>query len=82
MGNAFKVLDKSEIEKPTVLIQWSESENLKNNELMRFGEANEKFTEIVNNTENKIFFMWRNLSCQVNTNTGFRLLEKLQATSC
>ncbi|MCP3763744.1 ArdC-like ssDNA-binding domain-containing protein [Domibacillus sp. A3M-37] len=46
MGNAFKVFDKAEIEKPTVLIQWSESEKLKNNELMRFGEANEKFAEI------------------------------------
>ncbi|OES43357.1 LPD25 domain-containing protein [Domibacillus iocasae] len=46
MGNAFKVFDKSEIEQPTVLIQWSESEKLKNNELLRFSEANEKFTEI------------------------------------
>lgn len=46
MGNAFKVFDKAEIEQPTVLIQWSESEKLKNNEFMRFGEANEKFAEI------------------------------------
>ena len=46
MGNAFKVFDKADIEQPTVLIQWSEIEKLKNNELMRFGGANEKFTEI------------------------------------
>lgn len=46
MESAFKVFDKSEIKQPTVLIQWSESDELESNKLIRFSEANELFERI------------------------------------
>lgn len=47
----YAALNQDEITRPTMLIQWSENENLKSNKLIPFGEANEKMTEIISNIE-------------------------------
>lgn len=47
----FAALDQNEIIRPTMLIQWSENENFKSNELIPFGEANEKMTAAITKIE-------------------------------
>lgn len=47
----FAALDQNEITRPTMLIQWSENENFKSNELIPFGEANEKMTAAITKIE-------------------------------
>ncbi|PEZ02509.1 hypothetical protein CN326_20020 [Bacillus sp. AFS018417] len=47
----FSALDQNEITRPMMLIQWSENENFKSNELIPFGEANEKMTAAITKIE-------------------------------
>ncbi|MFD1926476.1 LPD25 domain-containing protein [Sporosarcina siberiensis] len=59
MDSAFIVLDKSEIEQPTMLVQWSESDKFQSNELIRFSEANERFAEVSNSKEEMGYYKTR-----------------------
>ncbi|MGK8429893.1 LPD25 domain-containing protein [Bacillus cereus] len=47
----YAALNQDEINRPTMLVQWSDNENFKNNQLIPFGEANEKMAEVISNIE-------------------------------
>ncbi|PEU13241.1 MULTISPECIES: LPD25 domain-containing protein [unclassified Bacillus (in: firmicutes)] len=47
----YAALNQNEITRPTMLIQWSENENFTGNQLIPFGEANEKMSEVISNIE-------------------------------
>ncbi|PGM80616.1 hypothetical protein CN957_13820 [Bacillus cereus] len=47
----YAALNQNDITRPTMLIQWSENENFKSNQLIPFGEANEKMSEVISNIE-------------------------------
>ncbi|PGP65356.1 hypothetical protein CN998_25900, partial [Bacillus cereus] len=47
----YAALNQDDITRPTMLIQWSENENFKGNQLIPFGEANEKMAEVISNIE-------------------------------
>ncbi|WP_377863591.1 LPD25 domain-containing protein [Bacillus sp. R86525] len=47
----YAALNKDEITRPTMLVQWSENENFKGSQLIPFGEANEKMAEVITNIE-------------------------------
>ncbi|PFS55629.1 LPD25 domain-containing protein [Bacillus thuringiensis] len=47
----FAALNQNEINRPTMLVQWSDNENFKANQLIPFGEANEKMTEVISSIE-------------------------------
>ena len=42
----YAALDQNEITRPTMLVQWSENANFKGNQLIPFGEANEKWLKL------------------------------------
>ncbi|PFD29284.1 ArdC-like ssDNA-binding domain-containing protein [Bacillus thuringiensis] len=42
----YAALNQDEINRPTMLVQWSDNEAFKNNQLIPFGEANEKMAEV------------------------------------
>lgn len=47
----YAVLNQNEINRPTMLVQWSDNENFKSNQLIPFGEANEKMAEVISSIE-------------------------------
>jgi hypothetical protein len=47
----YAALNQNDITRPTMLIQWGENENFKSNQLIPFGEANEKMSEVISNIE-------------------------------
>lgn len=47
----YAALNQNEISRPTMLVQWSDNETFKNNQLIPFGEANEKMAEVIKNIE-------------------------------
>lgn len=47
----YVALNQNDITRPTMLIQWSENGNFKSNQLIPFGEANEKMSEVISNIE-------------------------------
>ncbi|PFJ97717.1 hypothetical protein COI97_19945 [Bacillus cereus] len=47
----YAALNQDDITRPTMLIQWSENKNFKGNQLIPFGEANEKMAEVISNIE-------------------------------
>ncbi|WP_144488653.1 LPD25 domain-containing protein [Bacillus nitratireducens] len=47
----YAALNQDEINRPTMLVQWSENENFKGSQLIPFGEANEKMAEVITNIE-------------------------------
>ncbi|OJE50691.1 hypothetical protein BAQ49_22700 [Bacillus proteolyticus] len=47
----YAALNQNDITRPTMLIQWSENENFKSNQLIQFGEANEKMSDVISNIE-------------------------------
>ncbi|MED1022542.1 LPD25 domain-containing protein [Bacillus mycoides] len=47
----YAALNQNDITRPTMLIQWSENENFKGNQMIPFGEANEKMSEVISNIE-------------------------------
>ncbi|MBH0356852.1 LPD25 domain-containing protein [Bacillus toyonensis] len=47
----YAALNQNEINRPTMLVQWSENENFKGSQLIPFGEANEKMAEVITNIE-------------------------------
>ncbi|MEK4710892.1 LPD25 domain-containing protein [Bacillus sp. FSL R10-2780] len=47
----YAALNQNEINRPTMLVQWSDNENFKNNQLIPFGEANEKMAEAISSIE-------------------------------
>ncbi|PES70079.1 hypothetical protein CN505_08450 [Bacillus cereus] len=47
----YAALNQNEITRPTMLIQWSENGNFISNQLISFGEANEKMSEVISNIE-------------------------------
>jgi len=47
----YAALNQDEINRPTMLVQWSENETFKNNQLIPFGEANEKMAEVISSIE-------------------------------
>ncbi|MGF9954955.1 LPD25 domain-containing protein [Bacillus mycoides] len=47
----YAALNQDEINRPTMLVQWSDNENIKNNLLIPFGEANEKMAEVISSIE-------------------------------
>ncbi|MEK0224369.1 LPD25 domain-containing protein [Bacillus proteolyticus] len=47
----YAALNQDEINRPTMLVQWSENENFKGNQLIPFGEANETMAEVITNIE-------------------------------
>ncbi|RAN85237.1 LPD25 domain-containing protein [Bacillus sp. SRB_331] len=47
----YAALNQNDITRPTMLIQWSENENFTSNQLIPFGEANEKMSEVISNIE-------------------------------
>ncbi|MCU5409038.1 ArdC-like ssDNA-binding domain-containing protein [Bacillus cereus] len=47
----YAALNQNEINRPTMLVQWSDNETFKNNQLIPFGEANEKMAEVISNIE-------------------------------
>ncbi|XMA23618.1 ImmA/IrrE family metallo-endopeptidase (plasmid) [Bacillus bombysepticus] len=47
----FAALNQNEINRPTMLVQWSDNETFKANQLIPFGEANEKMTEVISSIE-------------------------------
>lgn len=47
----YAALNQNEINRPTMLVQWSENENFKGSQLIPFGEANEKMAEVIKNIE-------------------------------
>ncbi|MEG7835303.1 LPD25 domain-containing protein [Bacillus cereus] len=48
----YAALNQNEINRPTMLVQWSDNETFKNNQLIPFGEANEKMAEVISSIEN------------------------------
>ncbi|PEM23076.1 LPD25 domain-containing protein [Bacillus wiedmannii] len=47
----YAALNQNEINRPTILVQWSDNETFKNNQLIPFGEANEKMAEVISSIE-------------------------------
>lgn len=47
----YAALNQNEINRPTMLVQWSDNENFKSNQLIPFGEANEKMAEFISSIE-------------------------------
>ncbi|KZD46325.1 hypothetical protein B4083_0205 [Bacillus cereus] len=47
----YAALNQNDITRPTMLIQWSENGNFKSNQMIPFGEANEKMSEVISNIE-------------------------------
>ncbi|MEK4867909.1 LPD25 domain-containing protein [Bacillus sp. FSL E2-8895] len=47
----YAALNQNEINRPTMLVQWSDNETFKNNQLIPFGEANEKMAEVITSIE-------------------------------
>ncbi|WP_328057217.1 LPD25 domain-containing protein [Bacillus mycoides] len=47
----YAALNQNEINRPTMLVQWSDNETFKNNQLIPFGEANEKMAEVIASIE-------------------------------
>ncbi|MCU5395753.1 hypothetical protein CN544_29175 [Bacillus toyonensis] len=47
----YAALNQNEIDRPTMLVQWSDNETFKNNQLIPFGEANEKMAEVISSIE-------------------------------
>lgn len=47
----YAALNQDEINRPTMLVQWSDNENFKSNQLIPFGEANEKMDEAISSIE-------------------------------
>ncbi|MGA4501368.1 LPD25 domain-containing protein [Bacillus bombysepticus] len=47
----YAALNQDEINRPTMLVQWSDNETFKNNQLIPFGEANEKMSEVISSIE-------------------------------
>ncbi|PEQ70251.1 LPD25 domain-containing protein [Bacillus thuringiensis] len=47
----YAALNQDEINRPTMLVQWSDNENFKSNQLIPFGEANEKMAEAISSIE-------------------------------
>lgn len=47
----YAALNQDEINRPTMLVQWSDNETFKNNQLIPFGEANEKMAEVIASIE-------------------------------
>ncbi|MGH0544818.1 LPD25 domain-containing protein [Bacillus cereus] len=47
----YAALNQNEINRPTMLVQWSDNENFKSNQLIPFGEANEKMAEAISSIE-------------------------------
>ncbi|PFA05240.1 LPD25 domain-containing protein [Bacillus cereus] len=47
----YAALNQNDITRPTMLIQWSENGNFTSNQLIPFGEANEKMSEVISNIE-------------------------------
>ncbi|WP_242311294.1 LPD25 domain-containing protein [Bacillus cereus group sp. BfR-BA-01331] len=47
----YAALNQNEINRPTMLVQWSDNETFKNNQLFPFGEANEKMAEVITSIE-------------------------------
>lgn len=47
----YAALNQDEINRPTMLVQWSDNETFKNNQLIPFGEANEKMAEVITGIE-------------------------------
>ncbi|HDR7138943.1 TPA: ImmA/IrrE family metallo-endopeptidase [Bacillus cereus] len=47
----FAAINQNEINRPTMLVQWSDNETFKNNQLIPFGEANEKMAEVITSIE-------------------------------
>ncbi|EJV90532.1 Uncharacterized protein BC141101_05962 [Bacillus toyonensis] len=47
----YAALNQNEISRPTMLVQWSDNETFKNNQLIPFGEANEKMAEVISSIE-------------------------------
>ncbi|AKR13242.1 hypothetical protein AC241_31825 (plasmid) [Bacillus thuringiensis] len=47
----FAAINQNEINRPTMLVQWSDNETFKNNQLIPFGEANEKMAEVISSIE-------------------------------
>ncbi|MGI8282740.1 LPD25 domain-containing protein [Bacillus mycoides] len=47
----YTALNQNEINRPTMLVQWSDNEIFKNNQLIPFGEANEKMAEVISSIE-------------------------------
>ncbi|MEK4893982.1 LPD25 domain-containing protein [Bacillus sp. FSL M7-0996] len=47
----YAALNQDEINRPTMLVQWSDNETFKNNQLIPFGEANEKMAEVISSIE-------------------------------
>ena len=43
----YAALNQDEINRPTMLVQWSDNETFKNNQLIPFGEANEKWLKLL-----------------------------------
>ncbi|MCU5357153.1 ArdC-like ssDNA-binding domain-containing protein [Bacillus cereus] len=47
----FAAINQNEINRPTMLVQWSDNETFKANQLIPFGEANEKMAEVISSIE-------------------------------
>ncbi|MDA2275124.1 ArdC-like ssDNA-binding domain-containing protein [Bacillus cereus] len=47
----YAALNQNGINRPTMLVQWSDNENFKSNQLIPFGEANEKMAEVISSIE-------------------------------
>ncbi|MFB5253003.1 LPD25 domain-containing protein [Bacillus mycoides] len=47
----YAALNQDEINRPTMLVQWSDNENFKANQLIPFGEADEKMAEVISSIE-------------------------------
>ncbi|WP_114556547.1 LPD25 domain-containing protein [Bacillus sp. PF5] len=47
----YAALNQDEINRPTMLVQWSDNKTFKNNQLIPFGEANEKMAEVISSIE-------------------------------
>ncbi|WP_436628782.1 LPD25 domain-containing protein [Bacillus cereus] len=47
----FAAINQNEINRPTMLVQWSDNETFKNNQLIPFGEANEKMAKVITSIE-------------------------------
>ncbi|MBG9687875.1 LPD25 domain-containing protein [Bacillus mycoides] len=47
----YAALNQNDITRPTMLIQWCENKNFTSNQMIPFGEANEKMSEVISNIE-------------------------------
>ncbi|KWU65562.1 hypothetical protein AWW70_10055 [Bacillus mycoides] len=47
----YAAINEDEMNRPTMLVQWSDNENFKANQLIPFGEANEKMSEVISDIE-------------------------------